>query len=597
MINLRAMPGHSQVIPHVHNGGGGPGNFPQQQLLSTIYANATDTLHGYDQHQNASFNGAAFQQDPWLIIQKMSEDNRALLEQISRLTTQLAQLQSILYQQQQQNTTHLSAPLDMCNGQSGPVTTTTEAMIVGPKRALSPMDEEMIESNEMDNDPNTSIVSTTQKRRRAVEHVSVAASSVSNNSHAQQSEQYKSTTRNRMNMSSIQRQGIIGNNDGYARMVQQQTLVSEEAKRFAQSRYPFSPFVIIMDQNIRDKIIVEFLCKYVKDNCQVDVEVAGYRRTVEDGTSGNYKTLLFVKNIDTFATLFDQKTWPQEICGQKFKLILPSIPPQLAAVIPDVPMNINMEEFTEEILANYEHIVSVARLRNRFQREIKAVKIEFNSVTARKNMLDKNRILIMGLSLEVVEYLAQAQVLICSQCMNLGHFRKNCPQRNEHTCNTCGDKCIDIKAHKAICSGILKCLHCGGAHKSNDTKCPIVKDYRAALTRSLLVNQVQQDESGRNIVRRDPVNASGSSYRWTTQSSVVPDILESKWQAMADEFMAFKSTTYTVMNEVCDIVTGYGEIMDEVFKGDQLKKFEERTKSIKNLLNALQTQVITSVAS
>jgi hypothetical protein len=45
----------------------------------------------------------------------------------------------------------------------------------------------------------------------------------------------------------------------------------------------------------------------------------------------------------------------------------------------------------------------------------------------------------------------------------------------------------------------MKCVHCRGAHKSNDTKCPSVKDYRAALNISLLAEQVQQDEQTRNI--------------------------------------------------------------------------------------------------
>lgn len=63
--------------------------------------------------------------------------------------------------------------------------------------------------------------------------------------------------------------------------------------------------------------------------------------------------------------------------------VVSSIPPQLAAVISDVPMNINMEEFIEEIRANFQHIMSVVRSGNRFQCEIKVVKMEFNSATAR----------------------------------------------------------------------------------------------------------------------------------------------------------------------------------------------------------------------
>jgi hypothetical protein len=542
MTNPRATPGYLQVIPQVHNGGGAQGNFAQQYAVSTVYANANDVLFGYDQHQTSSLNGAAHQQDPWIIIQKMSEDNRALLEQISRLTTQLAQLQSMLYQQQQQQITiHPSAAPAMHNEQITTTVTSTGDANLGSKRTLSPVDDEDVrESNEMNNDPNTRIVNPSQKRRRAAGQASTMGSTVNTLRHTQFNEQHKSATSIRTNEF----------NEGDVRNVQQQTSVSEEAKRFAQSRYPFSPFVIKMKQNIRDKIIVDFLCKHVKDNHHFDLELAGYRGTVDNDPTGGYKILSFVKNIDSFAMLFDQKIWPQEMCGHSFNLVMPSIPPQLAVVLPDVPMNINMEEFNEEIRANYEQIVSVVRLRNRFQREIKAVKIEFSSVTARKKMLEKNRLLIMGLSLEVVEYLAQAHVLICSQCMKIGHFRKNCPQKNEITCSTCGDKCEDIKLHKAACSGVVKCIHCGGAHKSNDTKCPIVKDYRAALTRSLLTVQVQQDGLTRNITRHDTDKGSSLSYAWSSQSREILEGMESRWRTMTDEVIAFKSNMYTVMNEV-----------------------------------------------
>lgn len=89
----------------------------------------------------------------------------------------------------------------------------------------------------------------------------------------------------------------------------------------------------------------------------------------------------------------------------------------------------------------------------------------------------------MHMKYKVVEYFAQAKVLICSNCFGIGHFRKNCPQGTESTCKTCGEKCANIKEHQ--CSGIVKCIHCGGAHASNDLKCNVVKDYRAALTRNL----------------------------------------------------------------------------------------------------------------
>ncbi|CAF1562092.1 unnamed protein product [Adineta ricciae] len=87
----------------------------------------------------------------------------------------------------------------------------------------------------------------------------------------------------------------------------------------------------------------------------------------------------------------------------------------------------------------------------------------------------------------VVEYMALAQVLICSRCMYIGHFQKNCPQKDEVTCKICGAICADLKKHD--CHGIAKCIRCGGDHKSSDTKCPKVKDYRAALTRTLVATR------------------------------------------------------------------------------------------------------------
>lgn len=101
----------------------------------------------------------------------------------------------------------------------------------------------------------------------------------------------------------------------------------------------------------------------------------------------------------------------------------------------------------------------------------------------------------MHMKYRVVEYLAQAKVLICSNCYGIGHFRKNCPQGAESTCRTCGEKCENLKEHQ--CSGIAKCIHCGGPHASNDLKCNVVKDYRAALTRSLFKDTGTTDRGAR----------------------------------------------------------------------------------------------------
>ncbi|CAF2119416.1 unnamed protein product [Rotaria magnacalcarata] len=67
--------------------------------------------------------------------------------------------------------------------------------------------------------------------------------------------------------------------------------------------------------------------------------------------------------------------------------------------------------------------------------------------------------------------------------MGIGHFRRQCTEAEE-TCKVCGTSCPDLRQHK--CSTVIKCIHCDGDHQSNALKCPIVKSYRATLTKKLL---------------------------------------------------------------------------------------------------------------
>ncbi|CAF4686934.1 unnamed protein product, partial [Rotaria sp. Silwood2] len=111
------------------------------------------------------------------------------------------------------------------------------------------------------------------------------------------------------------------------------------------------------------------------------------------------------------------------------------------------------------------------------------VKIELTSPSIRDDLLNKKRIFVNYITYDIIEYLAPANVLICSKCMAIGHFKKQCSQIKE-TCRICGEQVDDMKNHK--CSKIEKCIHCGQNHKSSSLKCPVVKSFRAELTRKIL---------------------------------------------------------------------------------------------------------------
>ncbi len=105
-------------------------------------------------------------------------------------------------------------------------------------------------------------------------------------------------------------------------------------------------------------------------------------------------------------------------------------------------------------------------------------------------ILAAGEISIFHMKLKVVEYYSQANVLICSNCCGIGHFRKNCTQKGEAPCKTYGEKCANLKDHQ--CTGIMKCIHCGGPHGSNDKALDALEDpgssipsYRSKVTRGI----------------------------------------------------------------------------------------------------------------
>ena len=252
------------------------------------------------------------------------------------------------------------------------------------------------------------------------------------------------------NVTEIRTSAGVTNND---------QVVSNAACRFATSRYPFSPFSVIFSQEVRERTVVDDLIRYAADNWNFELKAVAYRR----GRSENneYRILIFVENSDSFVFLHDQKNWPNTLADRQFTIKRPSIPPQLALVIPFVSLQIDWDDFVQEMKEKYPDIANIIRLKNKAQQPVRAVKLEFLSSKRRDEILLAGEISVAHMKLKVVEYHAQANVLICSNCYGIGHFRKNCAQKNESTCKICGEKYVNLKDH--LCSGVLKCLHCGGS--------------------------------------------------------------------------------------------------------------------------------------
>jgi len=223
---------------------------------------------------------------------------------------------------------------------------------------------------------------------------------------------------------------------------------------------------------------------FCQSNYSFNLELAGFRTSTNKYSTNESNFLIFVKNSHSFSFLYSEIKWPDRLCGDLFTIDRqPSIPPQLALIITNVGYKINFNEFENDLRIRYDNVVKVIRLKNKDQQDTKIVKVEFSSSKTRDEILNNGSMIINYIKYDIREYLAQATILICSKCMGLGHFRKQCKQ-NDETCKVCGERVNDLNNHN--CNGLAKCIHCGGDHNSNDAKCKVIKQFRSDLTKTLL---------------------------------------------------------------------------------------------------------------
>ena len=261
--------------------------------------------------------------------------------------------------------------------------------------------------------------------------------------------------------------------------------VTNDSTRYALSRFPFPPFLIRFHLgNVLPSHIKEDLVNFCKETHQVDIQVLNCRLSRSANIAQEKDFLLYMKDSFSFSFLLEANHWPSLIKNQRFSLpSLPPIPPQLSLLVKNVDLNIDFDDFCSDIKSRYPSIKNVLRMKNKFQCDIRMVKIEFTSSVARDKLLSERKILINYIYYIVDEYLAPFQVLICSKCSGIGHFRNACTQVKS-TCKTCCELIDNPNQHR--CSNLIKCAHCGAAHRSTSSVCPIIKAYRAELTRKIL---------------------------------------------------------------------------------------------------------------
>ncbi|CAF4238846.1 unnamed protein product [Rotaria sp. Silwood2] len=299
--------------------------------------------------------------------------------------------------------------------------------------------------------------------------------------------------------------------------------ITNESTRYAQTRFPFPPYILrfksgkVTANQVKEGIIV-----YGKKNYQVEIQVANCRLSNFTNNNNEYDILLFIKDVFSFSHLLDQCHWPSMFGNEIYSFpSFPSIPPQLCLLIKNVDLRLDFGEFCSDVKALYPQVKNVIRMKKKLQNNIKLVKLELTSPSARKELLNMKKITINYITYDIDEYLASATVLICSKCLAIGHFK--CKQI-KNTCKTCGEQYVDPKDHN--CSQMDKCIRCQQNHKSNSLKCPVVKSFRAELTKKLLnLNDHTAAPGSNNNIRPFSYNTTDFPSLPTQQATTISPMM------------------------------------------------------------------------
>ena len=281
------------------------------------------------------------------------------------------------------------------------------------------------------------------------------------------------------------------------------TEVTQQAIRFAETRFAFPPFIIKFKQSVDENLVIKYITNHFACKYNSNLGFAGHR------LKDKRELLLFVNIRESFIMLFDDQKWPTTIESLNYEKILPNhLPPQFSIVLRNVPTDINTNELLTNIKNEYNDITNAHRILNKNNQPTSFIRLDIKNVNVLDELLGKKFIYFNNIRLGVTEYLAPAKVLVCSKCFQIGHFRATCKNTLE-ICRICGAAVNDINQHKQSCDKKICCTRCKGAHEANDVRCPDIKTYHAVLTKSLLAstnranNHHQQSNTGTNFRYND----------------------------------------------------------------------------------------------
>ncbi|CAF1931741.1 unnamed protein product [Rotaria magnacalcarata] len=159
--------------------------------------------------------------------------------------------------------------------------------------------------------------------------------------------------------------------------------------------------------------IKEGLTGHAIENFKTEINIFNCRLSTRS-SNNEYDFLIFLKDASSFSFLLDLKHWPSNFRNENFTFSSsPAIPSQLSLIIKNVDLRLDFNEFCQEIKTRYPQVKNVIRLKNKFNNDIKLVKLELTSNVVRDELLIKRKMTIDYIIYDIDEYLAPGNILIC----------------------------------------------------------------------------------------------------------------------------------------------------------------------------------------